>query len=158
MSHQCYRCVSSEFCVCIIGREELLIQFRLQPRPHGKKVTILMGIDIGRIYLEELARKLKKYCACGGTVKANDILLQGDQRIKARYFLIREGFCEKTIELQGIDCCVFTSSSVKGLDPRNIEHIESYCPFCGFSGLISAYDRAIKKELTICPRCENQIS
>ena len=51
--------------------------------------------DLGR-----LAQKLKTFCACGGTAKNNQIILQGDQREKAKTFLAKLGFPEQNIELQ----------------------------------------------------------
>ncbi|UCG15060.1 MAG: translation initiation factor, partial [Deltaproteobacteria bacterium] len=45
-------------------------------------------------------QKLKTYCACGGTAKNNEILLQGDHREKARSYLIQLGYPEENIEIQ----------------------------------------------------------
>jgi translation initiation factor 1 len=42
--------------------------------------------------IEELARKLRAACGCGGTVKDRTIEVQGDQPGKIREILEREGF------------------------------------------------------------------
>jgi hypothetical protein len=46
------------------------------------------------------AQKLKTFCACGGTSKNGQIMLQGDHRERVREFLIKMGYPEENIELQ----------------------------------------------------------
>ena len=51
--------------------------------------------------LPEIAQKLKNFCACGGTSKNGQIMLQGDHRERVREFLIKKmGYPEENIELQ----------------------------------------------------------
>jgi translation initiation factor 1 len=47
-----------------------------------------------------MAQKLKNYCACGGTAKNGQVMLQGDHRERIRQFLVRQGYPEENIELQ----------------------------------------------------------
>lgn len=46
----------------------------------GKDVTVISGIPLSDTALEDLGRKLKSQCGCGGTVKDGCIELQGDRR------------------------------------------------------------------------------
>ena len=47
--------------------------------------------------LKEILTKAKKKCASGGTVRGNEVELQGDHRFKMKKFLINEGFPEENI-------------------------------------------------------------
>jgi len=49
--------------------------------------------------LHELARKMKKGLAAGGTVKDGIILLQGDHRENAAKILVESGFSQGSIEI-----------------------------------------------------------
>ncbi len=61
-------------------------------------MTIIEGIS-KEMNPEELARKLKKKLACGGTYKDGKIELQGDHREKIKKILIDQGFSEEQIEV-----------------------------------------------------------
>jgi translation initiation factor 1 len=50
--------------------------------------------------LNKLAATLKTKCACGGTAKNNQILLQGDHREVVREVLVGLGFPAGNIEVQ----------------------------------------------------------
>jgi len=63
-------------------------------------MTIIEGINDKDTDLGRLAQKLKTYCACGGTAKNNQIMLQGDHREKVRKFLVKLGYPEENIEIQ----------------------------------------------------------
>ena len=78
-------------------REEQKITIRLEIRKFNKPMTILEGIEEKEDSIEGLAKKLKSYCACGGTVKDGRIFLQGDQRFKAENYLKRNGFEKSSI-------------------------------------------------------------
>ena len=46
----------------------------------GKGVTVIAGIPLGEDELAQLATRLKKRCASGGTVRDGVIEIQGDHR------------------------------------------------------------------------------
>jgi translation initiation factor 1 len=78
-------------------REEQKITIRLEMRKWNKPMTIIEGIEEKGESMENLAKKLKSRCACGGTVKDGKIFLQGDQRYKAEEYLKTNGFERSSI-------------------------------------------------------------
>lgn len=59
----------------------------------GKTVTIVDGfVGIGLPEKEQLAKKMRAACGCGGTVKDGAIEIQGDQREKIAAILSAAGF------------------------------------------------------------------
>jgi translation initiation factor 1 len=73
---------------------------RLETRKWGKAVTIVDGINDKEANLSRLAQRLKSFCACGGTAKNEEIILQGDHRDKVRTYLINQGYPEENVEVQ----------------------------------------------------------
>lgn len=59
----------------------------------GKTVTVVDGfVGIGLPEKEQLAKKMRAACGCGGTVKDGAIEIQGDQRDKIAEILSAAGF------------------------------------------------------------------
>jgi translation initiation factor 1 len=59
----------------------------------GKTVTVADGfIGIGLPEKEQLAKKIRAACGCGGTVKDGAIEIQGDQRETVARILTEAGF------------------------------------------------------------------
>jgi translation initiation factor 1 len=60
----------------------------------GKTVIVVHDFppQITAAFINDLARKLKKTCGCGGTVKERTIEIQGDQPAKIRAALEATGF------------------------------------------------------------------
>ena len=90
-----------DICVCgEISREQQKIVVRREIRRYRRAMTVIEGIDEKDVDLGRLAQKMKAFCACGGTAKNGQILLQGDQRENAHLFLIQMGYPEENVEVQ----------------------------------------------------------
>jgi translation initiation factor 1 len=102
MAEICPTCgLPKDLCACgEIEREQQRIRIRLETRKFGKPTTIVDGIDEKNTNLAEMAKKLKGFCACGGTAKNGQIMLQGDHRERVRQFLVKLGYPDENIELQ----------------------------------------------------------
>jgi len=102
MAEICPVCgLPSDICVCgEISKEQQRIRVRLETRKWRREVTIIEGINDKDTDLGRLAQKLKAFCACGGTAKNNQIMLQGDHRERVRSYLIRLGYPAENVEIQ----------------------------------------------------------
>jgi len=90
-----------DICVCgEIGKEQQKIVVRRETRKFRRAMTVIEGISDKDVDLSRLAQKMKAFCACGGTAKNGQILLQGDQREKAHVFLLQMGYPQENIEVQ----------------------------------------------------------
>ncbi len=61
----------------------------------GKGVTVVLGLALPPDELKTLARRLKRVCGSGGTVKGDTIEIQGDHRDRVVEELIRAGYDAK---------------------------------------------------------------
>ena len=64
--------------------------FRFEKR-NGKPATIVSNFEGSEAALKDLAATLKKHCGTGGSAKDDEILIQGDVRVKIADFLIKKG-------------------------------------------------------------------
>jgi translation initiation factor 1 len=101
MVEMCSVCgLPKDLCVCQeIAKEAQRIRIRTEMKKYGKKITVvenLKGIDMA-----DLATKLKKKLACGGTVKGDHIELQGEHADKVKRVLVSLSYPEDQIEIAG---------------------------------------------------------
>ena len=77
-----------EICSCSVIEKETAqkIKVKVTKATYGKLVTIITGIEKNAI--EKVAKQLKKKMACGGTVKDDQIILQGDHKSKLKKALV----------------------------------------------------------------------
>jgi translation initiation factor 1 len=60
----------------------------------GKMVTLIAGFQGNVEDAEVLGKQLRNYCGTGGSVKEDEIILQGDHRDKALQFLLQKGYAK----------------------------------------------------------------
>ena len=102
MAEICPVCgLPTDLCVCEeMSKEAQRIRIRIELRKWGKKYTVVDGIDSKEVRLPKLAATLKSKCACGGSAKNEQILLQGDHREIVKTVLVGMGFPLENIEVQ----------------------------------------------------------
>ncbi len=67
------------------------IRLRLEARPGGRVVTLVLGLPGTEAEIAALAKALKSACGTGGTVKDGVVELQGDHRESAQAALAGRG-------------------------------------------------------------------
>ncbi len=83
-----------------MAKESQKIRISVVQKRYRKKVTLIKGMDVTKIDIKDLMKKLKSKLACGGTYKDDEIELQGDHKLRAREILIKEGFPPEIIEIE----------------------------------------------------------
>lgn len=75
-------------------KQNILVRISTQGRA-GKKATLIQRFQGSNSDLENLSKELKKHCSVGGTVKNNEIIIQGDFCDKVVSFLLSKGYKAK---------------------------------------------------------------
>ncbi len=73
------------------GQQKLYVSIDRKQRA-GKEVTLVEGFIGFEDDLKELGKLLKNKCGVGGTVKDNEILIQGNFKDKIFDLLVKEGY------------------------------------------------------------------
>ncbi len=71
------------------------IRLHLERKKGGKILTIIKGFHKQEDELKLLAKDLKKKCATGGSVKNNEIVIQGNKRDHIKAILEKKGYKSK---------------------------------------------------------------
>jgi translation initiation factor 1 len=79
--------------VATVSPQEQRLKVSLQTKHRaGKTVTLITGFEGKLEDAEALGKKLRNFCGTGGSVKEDEIILQGDHRTKAMQFLTKNSF------------------------------------------------------------------
>ncbi|RLQ23237.1 translation initiation factor Sui1 [Seongchinamella sediminis] len=95
---QCHRPVAG--CVCGKDRPAAtgdgIVRLQRETKGRGgKAVTVVTGVPLAGQELKALARVLKQKCGVGGSLKGENIEIQGDQRATIKAELEKRGFTVK---------------------------------------------------------------
>ena len=71
------------------------IRLHLDRKKGGKIATVIKGFDQTDDSLKNLAKRIKRECATGGSIKNNEIIIQGNKRDVVKTILEEEGFKPK---------------------------------------------------------------
>ncbi len=73
------------------GQQKLKLRLDTKHRG-GKAVTLVEGFIGTDSDKEQFGKKLKTFCGTGGSVKDNEIIIQGDNREKLLQWLLKNGY------------------------------------------------------------------
>ncbi|MEO6639304.1 MAG: translation initiation factor [Ginsengibacter sp.] len=78
--------------VTLATRQQMLTIKHDAKHRAGKLVTLINGFSGTNADLEKLGKQLKSVCGTGGSVKNNEILIQGDHKDKILQWLHKNGY------------------------------------------------------------------
>lgn len=94
----CAKCgLPKDLCVCEVLQKEgsKIIKVTVDKSKFRKLVTLVEGVD--KTYLKKTLKGLKTGLACGGTLRGDVIVLQGDHKKRIKALLIKLGYPEESI-------------------------------------------------------------
>lgn len=83
---------SAHTLISLPPRQQMVYLHRDSKRRGGKTVTLVTKLMLSEADMKELAKKLKQVCGSGGTVKDDQIEIQGEHREKIAETLMKMGF------------------------------------------------------------------
>lgn len=76
-----------------ILKEDQQLKIKLETKHRaGKAVSLVLDFIGTEMEQDELCKKLKMFCGTGGSVKENEIIVQGDNREKILNWLLKNGY------------------------------------------------------------------
>lgn len=73
--------------------DEQFLKIKLDKKHRGGKVvTIVEGLSMNEVEIENISKQLKTFCGTGGSAKNYEIIIQGDHREKIVEWFIKKGF------------------------------------------------------------------
>ena len=75
------------------------VRIHLQRLKGNREATLIKGLQGNNLNMTELTKELKKMCGGGGSLKDNEIVIQGNHREKIKNHLVQLGF--KNTKLAG---------------------------------------------------------
>ena len=100
MGEICQTCgLPKDLCVCdLLDKEETKrIKVYTTKAKFNKYVTVVEGFD--RKQIKETLKELKRKLACGGSIKGDVVVLQGDHKRRVPEILADFGFKKEVIEV-----------------------------------------------------------
>ncbi len=76
-----------------LSKDKQRLRIRLETKHRGGKAVTIVDGFVGTVAdMETLGKALKTHCGTGGSAKNGEILVQGDNREKAKTYLIKQGY------------------------------------------------------------------
>lgn len=79
------------------NEEQMLSLHREKKGRAGKAVVLIKGFQGSASDMLDLAKQLKAHCGSGGSLKGDEIVIQGDQREKVKQYLESKGYGIKLV-------------------------------------------------------------
>ena len=98
----CKKCgLPKDLCICdVLEKEDASsISVTTKKAKFRKYVTVITMKGMKHDKLKETMKELKRRLACGGSLKGDQIILQGDHKGKIKNILVKMGFNEDSIEV-----------------------------------------------------------
>lgn len=76
--------------------KETILKIRVEKKGRGgKSVTVIFELPDNPPFFKKLLKELKGFCGTGGSLKDQQIEIQGEQVQKVREFLLKKGYLVK---------------------------------------------------------------